>query len=917
MGRYSLSNDEEKKGRYSLNVPLDTSPVASKATFQKPTNFGSTTAIAPKGNALKSAYKELVRDPVEGAVEKLKPVQIVARMQSGESLSEATKNSPGFGGGKQAEIERRIEVSQELQSKGVSKEEASKKAAQVALADRLVGDTAGITDFIPIKPKGAKSVSVIEPKVAGNIRLDKFDLSEDSLNDIQKIIEENDAFVKQRRGVVTFADTEALAQEVKIPTKTKPGKAFNAEELQALGNQIAYTRTQLDDVATKIKLGDNTDLSLLQQAELQAKLGTLLSSYSGATAEAGRSLSILRNIRKAVASKDPDLIKKAMNALGGRDKLEEVANRLAAFDETDVLGKYRYIRSLQKPGATDWASWYWYTNLLSGPKTQVRNILGNVSNTTFNFVAKPVTAGVDYVRYLATGQAPSVRFGEVPAEMHGILAGIKDGWKKAHFVMKNGFTLDDVAQLDFRPPEVAGGIYTNLVGRSLEAADQFFRSIAVMGELHAQAYTTAVNQGLKGKAFQEFYEEFVTNPPVEVMKSVARQGSRAVFRQEPGKIVSGLTSMKNDFDLKLPSGKTVRVFNPLKFVIPFVSTPANIMKSSLEVTPVGFFTGFFRETAREQSLASGKAAFGTITLLPLAYIAAEGKISGSGPKDRELRDLLYGTGWQPNSIRIGDKWYSYSNFQPLALPLSIIANAFELWHYDGEEVNIGAVIGKTGNSLFQQSYLSGLAAVQDALENPESFGKSFANKFLTSTVPLSGFRGQLTRAEDETIRSPETLGESIKSTIPGMSDEVRPKLNVFGEEATRDTGLPEPLEFLSNFLSPVDVREVKDTPLSQELFRLKDQIQIGFPSKSFTVNNAKITLTPDEENELLKLSGQGIKEKLENAVESQRWERMPDERKVELIKDVIEKERERAKKLLIRQSDRIKDQIKQARKQRQ
>lgn len=760
-----------------------------------------------------------------------------------------------------------------------------------------------------------KKLSIEAPRVAGNIRLDKFDLPKQSLDDLAKIIEENDAFVAQRRGVQTFADTEALAQEAKVPTKLKAGKALNAEELQSLGNHIAYTRTQLDDVAKRIVLGDNTDLALLKQAEVQTKMGALLASYSGATAEAGRSLSILRNLRKAIGSNDPEFIKQAMKALGGRDKIEEIANRLASFADDDLLGKYRFVRSLQKPGAIDWANWYWYTNLLSGPKTQVRNIVGNVSNLTTGFFTKSFAASSDYLRHFVTGKEREIFLGEVPSELHGVLAGIKDGWKKAHFIMKNGFTLDDVAQLDFKPPEVAGGIYTNLIGRSLEAADQFFRSVAASGELHAQAYAAAKKQALKGEALKDFYTDFITNPPVSAMKSVSRFGARGVFRQEAGKIMNAVVKLKNDFDIKLPSGKTVKVFNPMKFVMPFVSTPANIIKSSLEYTPAGFFSSFFKETAREQSQALGKAAFGSIALAPLALMAAEGRISGSGPKDKELRDLLYSSGWQPNSIRIGDKWYTYSNFQPLALPLSIMANAFELHHYEGEEVNPVAIVGKTANSLFQQSYLSGLSALQDALENPETFGKAFANRFLTSVLPASSLRGQLARAEDEVVRSPQTVGESIKASVPGLSDEVRPRLNVFGEESTRDTGLPQPLEFLSNFLSPVDVRAVKDSPLSKELMRLKDDIQIGFPSKSFTIGNVKIELTPDEQNEYLKESGSRIKSRLETAVGSQAWASRSDEGKAKFIKKVIEVERDRAKKLLVRRSDRIKDQIKQSRRE--
>jgi hypothetical protein len=917
MGRYDLpqfNTDSKSMGRYDL--PGFAKQQETPLSFDLPKgNANSTVAVTSvKGNPLKKVYDTVVRKPLEKVIENTRPIQAIAKITAGQPIKEALKDtfSPDNPFNSTSdEIQLQADTLLKLRSEGVPIEQARIQAREVAggkKLDRLTQPVIGAADA-----GGAVFKKADAPKVAGNIRLDKFDLPKQSLDELENIIKENDTFISQRRGVQTFADTEALAQEVKLPTGIKAGKALNAEELQSLGNHIAYTRTQLDDVAKRITLGENTDFALLQQAELQTKMGALLSSYSGATAEAGRSLSILRNLRKAIVSKDPELIKQAMKVFGGRDKIEEVATRLGTFADDDILGKYRYVRALQKPGAIVWAKWYWYTNLLSGPKTQVRNVLGNVSNLTTGFLTKPFAAASDYARHFVTGKEREVLFGEIPHEAHGILAGLKDGWKKAHFVMKNGFTLDDVASLDFKPPEVAGGIYTNLVGRSLEAADQFFRSVAASGELHSQAYLAAAKKGLKGEAFKEFYTDFITDPPLSVMKSVSRFGKKSVFRQEPGKLLNAITKVKNDFDIKLPSGKTVKVFNPMKFVLPFVSTPANIIKSSMEYTPAGFFSGFFKETAREQAQTFGKAAFGSIALAPLALMAAEGRVSGSGPKDKELKDLLYSSGWQPNSIRIGDKWYSYSNFQPLALPLSLIANAFELHHYEGEEANPVGIIAKTANSLFQQSYLSGLAALQDALENPETFGKAFANRFLTSVLPLSALRGQLTRAEDETIRKPDTVSESIKTTLPGLSDNVRPRLNVFGEEATRDTGLPQPLEFLANFLSPVDIRQVEDSPLSKELLRLKDDIQIGFPSKSFTVNNTKVELTPDEQNQYLEVSGQRIKQQLERAVQSEGWASRSDEAKAKFIKKVIETERERAKKLLVRQSDRIKSQIRQAR----
>lgn len=39
--------------------------------------------------------------------------------------------------------------------------------------------------------------------------------------------------------------------------------------------------------------------------------------------------------------------------------------------------------------------------------------------------------------------------------------------------------------------------------------------------------------------------------------------------------------------------------------------------------------------------------------------------------------MLYATGWQPYSVRIGDTWYSYARLEPLGLLLGIAADMKE------------------------------------------------------------------------------------------------------------------------------------------------------------------------------------------------------------------------------------------------
>jgi hypothetical protein len=490
--------------------------------------------------------------------------------------------------------------------------------------------------------------------------------------------------------------------------------------------------------------------------------------------------------------------------------------------------------------------------------------------------------------------------------LEGMRKGAFKGIQKAAFLMQNGFTMDDVVNADFRPAEMPGGMVTNIVGRGLEAADQFFRSMRAETELYAQAYNAARNRKLQPGTpdWQEAVALFLANPPVKALAEIEREAKRSTFREDPGIIMKNLMKIRGDivFTVKegsfasvlLPSGKIIKIFNPTKFLVPFVQTPANIMKQSFEATPAGLVSSMFKETEREQSLAGGRALLGTALLAPLAYLVMQNAVSGSGPDDKELRDELYRMGWQPNSIRIGNTWYGYSNFQPLALPLSMMANAYETTIYAGTPPSFGSILAKTANSVLQSSYLSGLAALQDALDDPDRAGAAFINKTLNSLVPISSMRAQMARAVDPVVRQPETIGETIQSTTPTQTGKVRARLDAFGDEAKRSGNI------VSRLLSPVNVSATKVTPLERELYRLKDSFQLGFPGKTMSIGGKSVGLTPDEYDQLVKSAGSEIKRRLTMQVESGGWSRLSDEQQVDIIERIVTSARSRARAELAR-----------------
>lgn len=734
------------------------------------------------------------------------------------------------------------------------------------------------------------------PKRAANINLDKFPLAQDAKRELALVLAENDEYLGQRRGVRTWAETRLVAESIPQPKRVpKAGKAFNAEELDSLAGHIITVRERIDEIAAQIADGNDGTKTLAQQAKLLAQEQVLMETYAGAVAEAGRALNILRKVRQAIALDDEYYLKAALAAAGGRKTAIDIAKALRSFDKRDAIGKYRFIRALQKAKVADWLSWYWYVNILSGPVTHMRNLGGNMSMLTYALASKPTAVGMDVLRASVTGTPRTLYLGEFPAQMAGLTKGFVTGLEKGLMVLRDGFTMDDVTNLEFRPVEVPGGLWTNVVGRSLEAADTLFRSMRATSELYARAYASAMQQGLKpgSDPFVAMVTEFISRPPLEEIKAIERESKRSTFREEPGHHLRMLAGLRNDWEYVLPAKpnkkpRVIKIWNPIKFVFPFVQTPANIMKMSVEATPIGFAMAPARQTPRERAESAGRAALGTMLLAPLAMMVAQGMVSGAGPDDKELKDELYRMGWQPNSIRVGDTWYNYQNFQPLAFPLSILANAYEAWVYSGETPDAGEIALRTANTVLSASYLSGLAGLQAALEDPDRQGRYFFSRLANSLMPLSSLRGQIARAIDPVVRQPDGVVENVMAGTPGLSTQVRPRYDALGDEAERGGSI------FSRLFSPVTLSEVKDTPLERELWKLRNDVQVGFPQQRITIAGESVKLTPDEYAELLQRSGQQIKADLER----HDWSYYTTTGNVKAVKRIVDEARDTARAAL-------------------
>jgi hypothetical protein len=90
--------------------------------------------------------------------------------------------------------------------------------------------------------------------------------------------------------------------------------------------------------------------------------------------------------------------------------------------------------------------------------------------------------------------------------------------------------------------------------------------------------------------------------------------------------------------------------------------------------------------------------------------------------------------------------------------------------------------------LLDQSFLSGLSSLVDALSDPDRYGSAFARQLATGFVPFSGAMRTITQATDPYVRAPKSISEGVQAVIPGQSEKLLPRLTRFGEPVERGAG---------------------------------------------------------------------------------------------------------------------------------
>lgn len=700
------------------------------------------------------------------------------------------------------------------------------------------------------------------------------------------------------------------------------GDAMNAEELTAYRSALNASATRLYELATAVKTASSTpaeatarQYALRRAASIHA---AIQHEFMGARAEAGRALNAMR-IRVGTPANSLRQIDDLLAGLGSKGVADGLADAILKA-RTDETALNQMLRNGWAAKTQDAVKLVYTNGLLSGVGTPIINVAGNAMMLGLNLTARSVAPRMAR----AFGGEGSTQIGEASALIHGYQQAMRDifrldpldaarriGDNAGEALRRDGLFRGMAPGIDDAAPagiglrserEEAGALVANsrplsaafwrvdedtALGRFLDVVhmvvgapsninaltDDFFKVIAARGELHAQAFRRVAAEGLDHEAARARYAALLEAPDDDMLKAAENEMHELTFTRETPGIASRFSGIRADMDSRgvIPWGT---------IVFPFIRTPANLISSGMRYSPLAPFMRRFSEDmaaggARAET-AKAQMAVGTALWSVWMGMAMDGQLTGRGPSNQAQREALMrqdpdgGVAFQPYSVLIGDRWYSFERMDPLASGMTLVADMAELmkngdWNAASQQ-GFGEVISHAvmsiGQAFFDRTSLTSAIEWTSAMAGG-STGKAerALGRQAASMIPFSSAARMFRRGQDPYLRETASIVDAIRNATPGLSNDLPPQRDLWGNPRLYETGLG----VTYDAIVPVQTREAGGSAIDQEI--LSHGISVSMPDRALTVMQQRVSLKnrPDIYSEFVEEAGLPAFEKL-NAV---------------------------------------------------
>lgn len=682
---------------------------------------------------------------------------------------------------------------------------------------------------------------------------------------------------KERRGVMTFSEIKDAAQAEdawNILMERRKGQPLNAEQSLAARNLWTSSADKLLQLAKEVQ-ADPSDVNMVALRKQLATHHAIQTEVIAARTETARALASWR-IPSESSVFSPRLLSTMLSQEGGGPEVTlAIAENIAKFGAMgDLRGLAKFAEKSWSAKTKDAVLEVWINALLSNVKTHVVNSASNLLVLGQQMVERRAASALSS----AMG-SDAVAPGEALAMLNGISAGWRDALVYAAKTLRTGESGNYSGKIELPRQRAisaeafglsqdtmlgrAGGALANYVGavvnvpgRALATADEFFKTIGSRMELHALAHRQTMAELSAGKIqagqVKGRYAELLDSPPDYLKAGAQNFADYATFTNDPGRLANTISMLANQYA-------------PIRILLPFVRTPANIMKYVAERSPAAPLMESFRADiaagGARRDIALARMGLGTFTLFAMTDAAMSGLITGAGPKDKAQKAALRRTGWQPYSFKIGDRYYAFNRLDPLGAQIGFAADLGETLansaeganDADLEELIVTAVFSAASN-MTSKTYLSGLTSFFEAMGDPDRYSQSWLKRMAGSLVPAGA--AQVARGIDPTMREAQTMLEAVQARTPGLSDSLPAVRDLWGRPVSYQSGMG----WAYDAFSPVSASLYKPEPIDKEIMRLG--VTVNKPNKKIQIDGVSIDLTKYKGaySRYVELAGNGAKD---------------------------------------------------------
>jgi hypothetical protein len=733
---------------------------------------------------------------------------------------------------------------------------------------------------------------------AGNIRLDNLNAPEDVKAVIRETAAQNNNFLAERRNVISDPTAlklaEALGMDAGQLSLRNLGEAFNEEQIIAAANLLTKSAANVRDLAAKLAGG--TEADILAFAEANQRHLMIQGQFSGVTAEAGRALHAFKVLKQLQDLRGAKELGGAMQDLTGKTlfQIQEQGMLLAQMGTAQQVSK-----AIQEANQTRWQktrsgilSWF-INNLISGPITHAGYSVGNTVTQLFKAtVDTSVAAAIGVVRNAPA--AERVYFGEVGAQLYGMVRGMRDGFSPAITALQTGvpYMKGDIegmiGQIEaaHRPQAIPGkiGYVMETPSRAVTAIHTMHYSMNYEAEIARRAYRAAMIDGLEpgSNAFNTKIADFTQRPPKIDMEAAHDEAMKMVLmkRAKFGTAQYHLQKAVNSNILA-------------KIVMPFMQVGSNILHEGfIERTPIGLASQTVRDNlmgrngpiARTTQAARLSVGVGISTAV--LGLTAEGILTGGGPSDPKQLAIKEMTGWKPYSIKMGESYVPYRKYLGGLGPLIAgTADTYEVGHALSEEgltkAAAGAIFG-FAEVIADESWAKGLSNFIDAARHWDRDGDRYLRNLPADFIPFSIGLQQITTLSDPYRREVRSMLDVARAHIPGLSRGLFPVRDIWGEPIESHTAL--------------GPSQANHDPATQALLDAE-----YYPAK-IERKVRGVDLSDQQYDDLARISGRMARMRVNAMVNSPGFAIMPRELRAEQIRQVITNSREAARSMIMMQN---------------